>query len=152
MAIATVAQALNQGTTSPMKAILRVAGRRSADGLATASWSGRAARIAHYECSCAPSLSCPSLACATVDVVTPSSGFSPSVLAWLCAAVAAVAFSVGGLATRHLAAGRYEEDLDAAARAQVAQYRSTASPPSWWLEGRDTRWSLRTTFRSGTSA
>ena len=103
-----------------MQAALRQVAGRVAEGLSTGLvvWAGRPT-CPHCECS--PVLHCPPLTCSTGDVAY-SSPVTLFTLAFTCACLAVVAFFAGRLT----GARANPENLDATARAQVAQYRSRA--------------------------
>ncbi|CAK0880538.1 unnamed protein product, partial [Prorocentrum cordatum] len=83
-------------------------------------WAGRPT-CPHCECS--PVLHCPPLTCSTGHVAY-TSPLTPLALVFTCACVGVVAFSAGRLTGVRASTELNPEDLDATARAQVAQYRS----------------------------
>eukprot|EP00959_Pyramimonas_sp_CCMP1952_P353909 7414921-Pyramimonas_sp.AAC.1 len=107
-----------------MQAALRqLVGRiaeRASTGLVV--WAGRPTCPA---CECSPVLKCPPLTCTTGDVayIAP---VTPLTVAVLCAGVALLSFFTGRLTRWGAKGGRYADDLDTTARAQVAQYKAKA--------------------------
>ena len=105
------------------QAAINLAGR-VADGVSTGLvvWAGRPT-CPHCECDCTPVLQCPSLTCSTGDVAH-ASPLNPFALGLAVICVACVSFSIGRLTGVKAKFTADAEELDATARAQVAQYRS----------------------------
>ncbi|CAK0893446.1 unnamed protein product, partial [Prorocentrum cordatum] len=105
-----------------MQAALRQLVGRIAEGASTGLvvWAGRPTCPA---CECSPVLKCPPLTCTTGDVayIAP---VTPLTVAVLCAGVALLSFFTGRLTRWGAKGGRYADDLDTTARAQVAQYKA----------------------------
>ena len=85
-------------------------------------WAGRPTCPA---CECSPVLQCPPLTCSTGDVAH-ASPLTPFALAFTCACVAVLAFCAGRLTGARARTELVPDNLDATARAQVAQYRAKA--------------------------
>ncbi|CAK0851969.1 unnamed protein product, partial [Prorocentrum cordatum] len=115
-----------------MQAALRHIAGRFAEGVSTGLvvWAGRPT-CPHCECS--PVLHCPPLTCSTGDVAY-TSPLTPLALVFTCACVAVVAFSAGRLTGVRARTELNPEDLDATARAQVAQYRYNVGGPFLYHE------------------
>ncbi|CAK0904820.1 unnamed protein product, partial [Prorocentrum cordatum] len=103
-----------------MQAALRQLVGRIAEGASTGLvvWAGRPTCPA---CECSPVLKCPPLTCTTGDVAHISP-VTPLTVAVLCAGVALLSFFTGRLTRWGAKGGRYADDLDTTARAQVGDF------------------------------